>query len=93
MDAAEIASRLKRAAEIEIGSINYLERLSASGGAGLTLIPAEIRAQAEALGDAYRVMVVLAQFPGMLEALLASASAPARSAERSPPPPLASSAS
>lgn len=65
--AEEIAARLKTAADAEIGSINYLERLAATANdaPNTARSPAEVRRQAEALGEAHRVMLVLSRRPDL----------------------------
>ena len=72
MTPEEIAARLKQAAEMEIGTINYLERFAAKGDAApvLSLIPAEIRRQAEALGAAHRIMTILSRRPDIAAQIL-----------------------
>ncbi len=67
MAPAEVAARLKTAADMEIGSINYLERLAATAedAPNMARSPAEVRRQAEALGEAHRVMVVLSKWPDL----------------------------
>ena len=63
----EVAARLKTAADVEIGSINYLERFGAKADelTDMARLPSEIRRQAEALGEAHRIMVVLTKRPDL----------------------------
>lgn len=63
----EVAARLKTAADMEIGTINYLERLAATAkdAPNTAHLPAEVRRQAEALGEAHRIMLVLSRRPDL----------------------------
>lgn len=77
MTPEEVAARLKTAADMEIGTINYLERFAAKedGAPALSLIPGEIRRQAEALGEAHRIMVVLTKRPDLAAQIRAEVTA------------------
>jgi hypothetical protein len=68
----EIAARLKIAAEAELFAINELEAFAARPhvSPAVAQTVAHVRQQADALGRAYRILIMLAANPGIANSVL-----------------------
>lgn len=63
MAMAELAEHLRSAAQAEVFAINIMECVAARHGAGMTAVVKDTRRRAEALGQAYRLILQLEDHP------------------------------
>lgn len=69
MTTAELAEHLRSAAQAEVFAINIMECVAARHGAGMTAAVKDTRRRAEALGQAYKILLALEDNPDIAREL------------------------